>query len=244
MAKAYWYDGFMDKNDASALDLLLGCNEAVLVGLSESFHPENQNTESRTAIERKTSLKIYAGSQRPIIAHASIAREYAFDKGNSKLKTDYAWDAMYKATKKAKSLTLLCTGSMTNIALALLRYDDFSNYIERIIFDAGTVGVGDSKAMSENKAAFDAYAMKTVLTSGVKLLYVGMGSWNSNRISAVDLVSCALNIDHIQTQKANMDIETAVCDQFARTIIDMRVTSKAEKNIEFIFIDKDSKENL
>ena len=237
--KIYWYDGFMDENDALALELLLGSDNTELVGLSESFNLASQCDENRSEIELKTSLEIHSGSQRPIIVHASIARECTYEKRNSKLETDYAWDAMYVAAQKNKGLTLLCAGSMTNIALALLRYDDFSDLIERIIFIAGTVGVGDSTAMSDNKAALDAYAMKTVLMSGVKLLYVGMGLWSSKRATAVDLVSCALNIERIRTQKANMDIETVVCDQFARTIIDTRVVSKAEKNIEFIFINND-----
>ena len=243
MAKnVFWYDGFMNSDDALALDILLESNDAELIGLSESFKIEDRNEGICSEIERKTSLEIYPGSQRPIIAHASIACGHSFNRdSDTKAEKGFAWDAMVDAAKKAGHLTLLCAGSLTNIAIALLRYDDFTDYIEKIVFIAGTVGIGDCAAMSDCKAALDAYAMRTVLTSGVELLYIGMDAWDSRRAAPVDMVSCALNSTNLVTQRATMDVETVVCDQFARFTLDTRVRNKAEKNGSFIFLN--GKEN-
>ena len=241
--KVFWYDGMMRKDDALALDFLMKSADSELAGLSECFNNIDQDDGIRSEIKRSTSLEICCGSKRPIIAHASIARGESFKDPVSKPQTGYAWDAMYAAAKKAGKLTLLSAGTLTNIALTMLRYDDFGDYIEQVIFIAGTVGIGDSTPMSENKAALDVYAMKTLLTSGVRLLYIGTGSWNSDRVTPIEMVTCALEPAKYKVQKATMDIETVVCDQFARTILDTRVRNKAEKNIEFVFLNE-CKENL
>ena len=236
--KMFWYDGMMGKDDAFALSHLVKDADSKLVGLSECFNLDGQDGGIRAEIRRITSLEICSGSKRPIIAHASLARGESFKDTISKPQTGYAWDSIYSAARKAGKLTLLSAGTLTNIALAMLRYDDFCDHIEQIIFIAGTVGVGDSLPMSEDKAALDVYAMKTLLTSNAKLLYIGNSAWNSDRVTPGDLVAVALEPEKYKVHEATMAIETVGCDQFARTILDTRARNKDRKNVEFIFLNE------
>lgn len=236
--KLFWYDGVMGKDDASALSQLVKDKDSKLVGLSECFNLEGQDDAIREEIQRITSLEICSGAKGPIITHASIARGETFEDTLTEPQTGYAWDAIYAAAKKAGKLTLLSAGTLTNIALAMLRYDDFCDHIEQIIFIAGTVGIGDSLPMSDDKAALDAYAMKTVLTSSARLLYIGNSAWNTERATPEDLVACTLEPGKYKVHEATMMIETVGCGQFARTILDTRARNKDRKNVEYIFIDE------
>lgn len=234
--KVYWYDGFLDQKDLEAIKLILKSETAKLAGISKCFDIPEQHEDFRADIESAASLRIHSGARSPIIKCASSARDYVYEDLVAEPELGYAWDQIYETAKQNGKLTLLCAGSMTNIALAFLRYRDLSKYIERIIFLAGTRGIGDNTAMAEQSAALDVYALKIILDSNAALLYIGTGDWDTKRITPKELVACGLNIEKLETSKVNMDIETVVCDQFARLVMDFRIHSKADRNVEYYFI--------
>ena len=233
--KVFWYDGFMNSDDLAALKLLSKDSQVKLAGLSRSYGAVMYDSHADAEIEKLSAMKIDAGAQRPVISRNRLSYASNSPEWEDKPNPYVAWDAMAAAAKKADKLTFLCAGTLTNIAIALMRYEDLVGCIEKIIFIAGTVGVGDHGAMSESKAALDPYALKAVLKSHAPILYIAMQSWDTLTAAPVDMVRCALE-DELETQWATMDIETVLCDQFARVTLDTRVRNKAEKNVEFIYL--------
>ncbi len=71
-----------------------------------------------------------------------------------------------------KPITILAIGPLTNIALLLFNYPDVKNYIEKIVFMGGSMGLGNTGPLSEFNIHADPISASMVCESGVPV-YMG-----------------------------------------------------------------------
>lgn len=79
-----------------------------------------------------------------------------------------------KALECEGELELLVTGPMTNIALAIIQYPEFSRLVKRIWFMGGAVYGGNVSPTAEFNIWVDPEAAQTVFCSAVPLTMVGL----------------------------------------------------------------------
>jgi len=85
-----------------------------------------------------------------------------------------AWDVLYCTAKSEGKITLVTLSSLTNIAIALFKYEDLKDYIEEIVIMGGSTDEGNVAAFSEANLASDAYAAAAVVNSGIPLRFIGL----------------------------------------------------------------------
>jgi pyrimidine-specific ribonucleoside hydrolase len=97
---------------------------------------------------------------------------------------EYAWDAIYQEAKKYNGeLSIVTLGPLTNIAIALFKYEDLGQYVKEIIMMAGTTTVGNERPFSEANVVSDPHAMQVVLNSGIPLTMIGLNATETTRMT-------------------------------------------------------------
>ena len=71
-------------------------------------------------------------------------------------------------------LTLLTTGPLTNMALALLRDPDLSGQLERIVVMSGSAADGNVSAVAKVNSANDPEAARVVSNCGARMTTIGL----------------------------------------------------------------------
>lgn len=105
----------------------------------------------------------------------------------SKVSPKYAWDAIYdEAKKRGKSLTILALGPLTNVAIAILRYEDLKEYVKEIIIMGGSATKGNAKPFGEANVVNDPYAMQVILNSQIPVTMVGLNATETTRMTEAE----------------------------------------------------------
>ncbi len=138
---------------------------------------------SRNALALSEYLNINCpvakGADKPLIVPIKEASEYhgangmagfEFPEIKSKICDKLAWDLIYDIAKEENGkLQLLVLGPMTNIAIAILKYPDLKNYIDRIYMMGGSRDFGNHSQYAEFNIWGDPHACEIVLKSGIKI---------------------------------------------------------------------------
>ncbi|KAF0222984.1 MAG: hypothetical protein FD179_1820 [Erysipelotrichaceae bacterium] len=107
-----------------------------------------------------------------------------FPAPTSKVSPKYAWDAIYdEAKKRGKTLTVLTLGPLTNVAIAILRYEDLKEYVKEIIIMGGSATKGNAKPFGESNVVNDPYAMQVILNSQIPVTMVGLNATETTRMT-------------------------------------------------------------
>lgn len=123
---------------------------------------------------------------------------------NKALDKDYAWDVIYQeALKSEGKLHIIAVGPLTNIAIALLKYDDLHKHIERISIMGGSTGVGNVRPYSEFNIYVDPFAADVVFKSGVPVTMVGLNV-TMETVLTPDLVNELKSIDSSVNKEVSM----------------------------------------
>lgn len=90
-------------------------------------------------------------------------------KGNGKNVSDrHAWDVIYDmAVREEGQLEIITLGPLTNLATALLKYEDLKDRIKSLTVMGGSAGIGDVIPFGEANVLWDPYAFQVVLQSGI-----------------------------------------------------------------------------
>ena len=88
-----------------------------------------------------------------------------------------AWELMYEtAVQEGGALQILCLGPLTNLARALEEHPDQPQYIQRVVFSAGSVSLTENGAVagvgSDANGPADPAALQKVLASGIPLVMI------------------------------------------------------------------------
>ena len=109
----------------------------------------------------------------------------------SKNKKPEAMDAVswyIKTLSETKEkITLVPVGPLTNLAIALFRYEDLPHYVKRIVILGGSAGAGNVTEFGEFNVVSDPHACEVVLRSGIPVTMVGLDALETLCLSAEEV---------------------------------------------------------
>jgi inosine-uridine nucleoside N-ribohydrolase len=176
-------------DDAIALLLALGSPELQLLGVTTVSG--NQTLEKTTAnairvldhVGRR-EIPVAAGAPRPLIRERHTAAEVHGETGldgPSLPPPSRAPDPAHAidwiagtVSGTAEPVTLVATGPLTNVALALARYPELETRLERIVLMGGAIGEGNTTPAAEFNIWVDPEAAHRVFQSNVEVTMVGL----------------------------------------------------------------------
>lgn len=130
-----------------------------------------------------SDIPVYKGQSRPLVKEIEIATEIHGDSGmdgpilpdpNRKEEELHAVDFIIETVKNSKEkVTLVPTGPLTNIAMALIKDPSIKNNIEEIVLMGGGT-FGNWTPAAEFNIFVDAEAAEVVFTSGIPLAVFGL----------------------------------------------------------------------
>src|SRR5262245_27910627 len=174
-------------DDAMALLLALGSPELELVAVTTVAG--NQTLEKVTAnairvldVAGVSDIPVAAGADRPLVHPARVASEVHGETGlDGPVLSDpsrepepiHAVELMAREWR-ARPLTLVPIGPLTNIALLLALHPELASRIERIVLMGGAIAEGNVTPAAEFNIWCDAEAAHRVFSSGVDVTMVGL----------------------------------------------------------------------
>ena len=102
-----------------------------------------------------------------------------FDKSKDYLSEESPEDFLYNLAKDCGKLDIVATGPLTNIAKAIVKYDDFLSYIDHIFVLASNFSLGDVTKNSEFNFFTDPKAANIVLKEDVETFILPIDISNS-----------------------------------------------------------------
>ena len=182
-------------DDAIAIVAALGLDDIDIVGITSV----NGNVGEKYTSANNLDLMEYLGYSFPVCHGAVLPltgnRFTATDarihgkKGLGNIELPEARNSFFEerlasrfiyeeAKKRNGELELLVTGPMTNIAICVIQYPDFRDYIKHIYFMGGSTVGGNVNTTAEFNIWVDPEACHTVLNSGIPLTMVGLNVSN------------------------------------------------------------------
>ncbi|MCI8662159.1 MAG: nucleoside hydrolase [Hungatella sp.] len=132
----------------------------------------------------KLETPVYKGCTRPLVRDVPRIKTTHGKSGldgpdfppcTKKIQDKHAVDFIIEQVLQyPKEVTLIVTGPMTNIALAMRKEPEIVPLIHEIVFMGGSWGYGNVTPAAEFNIWADAEAAKIVFTSGVKLTMMGL----------------------------------------------------------------------
>ncbi len=184
-------------DDTIALLMAFASEKLNIVGLTTVFGNNSVEVTTKNALilndtfNLKTS--VYKGAAKALFLPEKKFGDFHghngmgnvdFEPPVSKAEQEYAWDAIYREAKKYNGeLTLVTLGPLTNVAIALFKYEDLREYVKEIIMMAGTTTTGNERPFSEANVVSDPHAMQVVLNSGIPLTMIGLNATETTRMT-------------------------------------------------------------
>ena len=102
-----------------------------------------------------------------------------FDKTKDYLSDEKCEDFLYNLARDCGKLDIVATGPLTNIAKAIVKYDDFVSYIDHIFILASNFSLGDVTKNSEFNFFTDPKAANVVLKENIETFILPIDISNS-----------------------------------------------------------------
>ena len=168
------------------LKMAFNSNEFEIVGISSvsSFMDADfaaKNILSMTNME-DLILPICAGAFSNLKNQEILIRgenSVIFDKSKDYLSEESPEDFLYNLAKDCGRLDIVATGPLTNIAKAIIKYDDFLSYIDHIFVLASNFSLGDVTKNSEFNFFTDPKAANIVLKEDIETFILPIDISNS-----------------------------------------------------------------
>lgn len=193
-------------DDMMALMLAAASPEVQLAGVTTVAGNQTGEKTWRNALRTLTligraDIPVARGADRPLLRPLTVAPEIHGISGLDG--ADLPEPAFSGLSERAVSflvrtimasprpLTLVPTGPLTNIALALLAEPAIAGKLERIVLMGGAVADSNITPAAEFNVFVDPEAAKIVFASGVPLVMVGLDVTNKARLSFADIAEMA-----------------------------------------------------
>ena len=178
-----------DPGHDDAIALLLAGQKKYFQVVGVTTEAGNQTIEKTTQnalnLVRFFSLgiRVYPGSGQPIIREPITCPEihgetgldgFEFPANYDEPSPTNAVEAIHFLTRKFRNVTIVATGALTNVALALKAFPNIKENIDEIIFMGGSVDNGNVSPAAEFNILCDPEALDIVLKSGVPVKMVGL----------------------------------------------------------------------
>ena len=184
-------------DDTIALMMAIKSNQLNIIALTTVFGNSTIDNTTRNALILKEFLKfdgpVYQGASKPLFYEKTDYGNYhgsdglanvVFEENIAEVTKKHAWDVIYdEALKCQGDLSLIALGPLTNVAIALFKYEDLKKYVKEIIIMGGSATTGNKLPFSEANVVSDAYAMQAVLQSEIPLTMVGLNATEQTRLS-------------------------------------------------------------
>ncbi|GAX00423.1 ribonucleoside hydrolase RihC [Secundilactobacillus silagei] len=130
-----------------------------------------------------SDIPVAAGAKQPLIKPFEDAARihgesgmpgYVFPDDLPKPMDKTAVEALRDEIMANDQITLVPTGSYTNIALLFSEYPEVKSHIERIVAMGGTLGYGNMTSAAEFNVFTDPHAARIVYNSGIPIVMVGL----------------------------------------------------------------------
>lgn len=131
-----------------------------------------------------SNIRVAAGAAKPLIKLFKNAERIHGESGMpgyifpkylpSPLKKSAVEALRDEIMRSNENITLVTTGSYTNIALLFSQYPEVKEHIERIIAMGGTLGRGNMTTVAEFNVFTDPHAAKIMYLSGVPIVMIGL----------------------------------------------------------------------
>ena len=158
-----------------------------LLGITTVSGNQTIEKTTRNAINLVNFLKINVpvamGASEPLIQEKQICEQihgktgldgYEFDKYEQRVSNLNAAELIIDLTSKHEHVTIVATGPITNVALALKLKPEIKEHIDEIIFMGGSTDNGNVSPASEFNVYCDPEATYIVLKSGLPVKMVGL----------------------------------------------------------------------
>jgi inosine-uridine nucleoside N-ribohydrolase len=176
-------------DDAIAILLALGNPEVDLVGVTTvagngTLQNTTLNARRVIALTGITDLPLAAGAPRPLIREARTAADIHGESGLdgtewghdlAPLSSEHAVDLIIElASAHRGDLTLVPTGPLTNIAMALRREPRLAEWVREVIFMGGSYSRGNTTPAAEFNMLVDPEAAAIVVEAPWQVTMVGL----------------------------------------------------------------------
>lgn len=187
MGKYLWIDCDPGVDDAATIIVAAKSNKEI-VGISavsgNVLLDKTYENARRLVSFADLRTKVYKGAKKPLtrepVTAAYIHKEdglggVSLPATEEKEEEKKAWDALYDAINKyGKELEILAIGPLTNIAIALMKYPDIKDRVERIIIMGGSTTAGNITPAAEFNIYVDPEAAHRVFESGIEIIMFGL----------------------------------------------------------------------
>ena len=205
-----------------ALVKALENKELNILGVTVSPDVENYDDLCNLNINAVKAVKdvpVFKGAQRPMLLKDYIAgktcpptaTEYTFEE-------KHAVNFLIDSTKKVEDLEILCLGTLSNVALAILKDEEAMKNVKRIYIAGGALlGFQTTTPTSQHNILADFEATETVFKAGIDLTLIPAHITDNLPMTALDVVLGA----ECDTWDAFLTVDTGIGFTRGQTIIDL-----------------------
>lgn len=177
-----------DPGQDDAMAILLAARHLDVVGITTVHGNQSLDKVTRNALQVLTlagleHIPVHPGAARPLVGEAHHAAEVHGDSGldGARLpeagvgpRARHAVDFIRAAAVEHAPLTLVATGPLTNVAIALRLDPTLAERLERISLMGGAVAAGNVTPVAEFNVWADPEAARLVFASGVPIRMSGL----------------------------------------------------------------------
>lgn len=275
-------------DDAIALMLAFASSDIDIAFITTCFgnNTIQQTTENALNLVNLFggNVDVYKGAENPLFIDRRPIPEFhgpngiggaTLETSPKKLGEDYAWDAIYKEAVACNGeLSIITLGPLTNIAIALFKYEDLAKYIKEIVVMGGSSSFGNEQPYSEANVYSDPYAFQAVLNAKIKVRMVGLNATETTRMTFDEMkeifdlktsfsdklepmldhylrvqnkygeeklvihdaaaMAVAIKPEIAVSEILPVSVELTNGRMFGRTVVDIRLHSQAEKNVDVV----------
>lgn len=193
-------------DDALAILVAAGDPRIELLGITTvAGHATADRTATNAAIAAHVAAvtaPVSQGASLPLLRDQMLAGMVDLDHGldgdradlpRVRLDPRHAVDLLGELFAENPGATLVCTGPLTNIALALRRFPDFASSVGRVVILGGSWGLGNKTPAAEWNVLCDPEAAAIVYGSGMPILtlpidVLGVAVIDSELINATETI--------------------------------------------------------
>lgn len=188
-------------DDAAALILAFASDSFDILGVTTvAGNVELDKTTSNTlkVLDLIGADKpVYMGAEKPMFRplHTAVAvhgkdglHGIELPKSVRTAEKEAAWDAIHReAVLRKGKLQLIAIGPLTNLAIALSKYNDLPQLIERIVIMGGSAGIGNVTPAAEFNSYVDPEAAEMVFRSGIPVYACGLDVTHKSTLKGAEI---------------------------------------------------------
>lgn len=205
-----------------ALVKALENKELNILGVTVSPDVENYDDLCNLNINAAKAVKdvpVFKGAQRPL-----LLKDYISGNRCPQTKTEYVFEEKHAANflidsaNEVENLEILCLGTLSNVALAILKNEEAMKKVKRIYIAGGALlGWQTTTPTSQHNILADVEAADTVIRSGIDLTLIPAHITDNLPMTALDVLLGA----ECEVWDAFLSIDTGIGFTRGQTIIDL-----------------------